>query len=141
MKTLITSLCVLALAELSLQFYPPPFVRKAAAPTCRQVPQEVCKQVPRTTFESVSRRQCRDVQEQVGSLVPFESFAMIKSVLISLQPRPGLRQRPGAEVRRGAAAGAADRLPAAVQQAGQGELQTGGVVAYLSVNYFCLLFT
>ena len=81
MKTLITSLCVLALAELSLQFYPPPFVRKAAAPTCRQVPQEVCKQVPRTTFESVSRRQCRDVQEQVGSLVPFESkIAMIKSV-------------------------------------------------------------
>ena len=86
MKTLITSLCVLALAELSLQFYPPPFVRKAAAPTCRQVPQEVCKQVPRTTFESVSRRQCRDVQEQVGSLVPFESIiSMIKSALTSLQ--------------------------------------------------------
>ena len=71
MKTLITSLCVLALAELSLQFYPPPFVRKAAAPTCRQVPQEVCKQVPRTTFESVSRRQCRDVQDQVS----FENYS------------------------------------------------------------------
>ena len=51
---------------------------------------------------------------------------MIKSVLTLLQPRPGLRQRPGAEVRRGAAAGAADCLQAAVQQAGQGELQTGG---------------
>ena len=87
MKTLITSLCVLALAELSLQFHPPPFVRKAAAPTCRQVPQEVCKQVPRTTFESVSRRQCRDVQEQVGTLVSFKSISiivMIKSVLTSL---------------------------------------------------------
>ena len=129
MKTLITSLCVLALAELSLQFYPPPFVRKAAAPTCRQVPQEVCKQVPRTTFESVSRRQCRDVQDQVGALISFKSIIiMIKSVLTSFSPLPGLRQRPGAEVRRGAAAGAVDCLQAAVQQAGQGELQTGGVL-------------
>ena len=68
MKIVLATSLLLSLAvDLSLQFYPPPFVRKAAAPTCRQVPQEVCKQVPRTTFESVSRRQCRDVQDQVGT--------------------------------------------------------------------------
>ena len=65
MKIVLNTSLLLALAvDLSLQFYPPPFVRQAA-PTCRQVPQVVCKQVPKNTYETVRRRRCQDVADTV----------------------------------------------------------------------------
>merc|ERR1712066_1091955 len=62
MKVILVSALVLALAEVSLQGYAPPVVRK---PVCRKVPKEVCEQVPKTIYDTVSRRECRDVADTV----------------------------------------------------------------------------
>ena len=62
MKTLLISALVLALANVSLQFKPPPYgaPRAAPEPVCRRVPSEVCEQVPRTKYETVARKQCQE---------------------------------------------------------------------------------
>ena len=62
MKTYLISVLVLALANVSLQFKPPPYgaPRAAPEPVCRRVPSEVCEQVPRTKYETVARKQCQE---------------------------------------------------------------------------------
>ena len=67
MKCLLSAILVVTFSNLSLQFYSPPIQRAAPPPepVCRQVPKEVCNQVPKTTYESVTKKQCRNVPDTV----------------------------------------------------------------------------
>ena len=66
MKYLLCIAFVLACCGLSEEFYASVVQQPKAArqPVCRQVANEVCNQVPKTTYESVTRQQCRDVPDQ-----------------------------------------------------------------------------
>merc|ERR1711910_276407 len=65
MKVFLVSALLLALAEVSLQIYVPPIVRKAPEPVCRKVPREVWEQVPKTIYDTVTRRECQDVADTI----------------------------------------------------------------------------
>merc|ERR1719433_117993 len=58
MKTLITSVLLLAFLDISFQGYVP-------QPVCRKVPKEICEQVPKTTYDTVTRRECHDIADSV----------------------------------------------------------------------------
>merc|ERR1712243_351487 len=69
MRFLLSATLILTFSSLSYQFYAPPLLQRLGASSsqqnCRQVPKEVCSQVPKTTFESVTRQQCRTVPDTV----------------------------------------------------------------------------
>ena len=58
MKTLITSVLLLAFLDISFQGYVP-------QPVCRKVPKEICEQVPKTTYDTVNGRECHDIADSV----------------------------------------------------------------------------
>merc|ERR1712168_1079887 len=81
MKLLVCVALVLVCSELSHQFCAPPLIQRltsgSSSQNCRQVPKEVCNQVPKTTYDSVTKKQCKDVQ---GNPAPIPRRGNVKSL-------------------------------------------------------------